>query len=229
MSESTIYKPWVYNGKSIYKGDSVYNGNGVYKDGAGEFVEIGGKKYPVAIIGVQKWIIYNLDFIFDGLIIGGVSNSTSPKANYYDDDENLYGWNGRKCGLLYNWYALKYLEEHKTELLNGYRVPTLTDYQKLYNFLGGNNDAIKKIKEKNIEWALSWSGNNLSKFSALPGGYCGGSSPKFGSIGVYANYSSLTDVYNSNYDFYFGENNVANFSLGDKMARYSLRLLQDIS
>ena len=101
MSESTIYKPWVYNGKSIYKGDSVYNGNGVYKDGAGEFVEIGGKKYPVAIIGVQKWIIYNLDFIFDGLIIGGVSNSTSPKANYYDDDENLYGWNGRKCGFLF--------------------------------------------------------------------------------------------------------------------------------
>lgn len=79
----------------------------------------------------KVWMAENLDFAWSGLTVGGSGTSSNPKANYYDNDEVTYGWNGRKCGLLYNWYAAKHLEDNKSTLIPGWHVPTKAEWDAL--------------------------------------------------------------------------------------------------
>ena len=81
---------------------------------------IGGRVYNTVIIGGKEWMAENLDFKFSGLAIGQGSSSSEPRANYYSNNESTYGVNGNKYGLLYNWIAVKYLEDHKSELIPGW-------------------------------------------------------------------------------------------------------------
>ncbi len=86
---------------------------------------IGGRVYKTVVIGNQEWLAENLDYKFDGLVVGETEDNTVPNARYYNDDEASYGVNGKNYGLLYNWYAAKYLDDHKDELLpEGWHVPT---------------------------------------------------------------------------------------------------------
>jgi uncharacterized protein (TIGR02145 family) len=88
--------------------------------GGGDFVEIGGRRYPVVKIGNQLWMAENLDYAWSGLTIGG-SIGSDPRANYYDNDETTYGWSGYKCGLLYNWAAVAELADL---LPDGWHIPS---------------------------------------------------------------------------------------------------------
>ena len=105
-------------------------------------VVIGGRKYQTIIIGNQEWMTENLDYKFDGLEINGESTWNGEKvAWYYDNDETTYGENGNKYGLLYNWYALKYLDDNKATLLpDGWRAPTKSDFDTLFNTLNFDID-----------------------------------------------------------------------------------------
>lgn len=199
--EPTIYKPGAYNTPGIYNGaGGVYNGRGVYNDGAGEFVEIGGRYYPIVTIGTQKWISENLDFKFSGLIVGGGFASTSePRAWYYDNNDVLYGENGKKYGLLYNQGAIEQLVNF---LPTGWRIPTLIDIQNL-----ANNSA-DKLKSK-TDW-LSTNGNNETGFNAFPCGCVNNINNIFEDLGYYFNLWSSA-VYSSyqKYELYIYNNLVA--------------------
>lgn len=134
-----------------------------------ETVIIGGKTYSViSTPDGRDWIGENLDYAWSGLTVGVDTNIdvSTPKSWYYNNDEETYGWLGRRCGLLYNSYAVEYLEEHKNELLpSGWRVPTSTEWKNLIDSMS-NAD----IKARNVIWEQNWGGTDTYGFAMLPGG-----------------------------------------------------------
>ena len=228
--EPIIYKPSVYNGNGIYNtgAGGVYNGRGVYNDGAGgEVVEIGGKEYRVIKLpDGKKWIGENLDFIWAGLQINNYWQTTNPNAWYYQNNENENGWNGKKCGLLYNWYAVKYLNDNISNLINGWHVPTESEWQNLKNAIV--EDAGKKLKCKDLiyneNWPSGWRGVDEYGFKMLPAGEnVNGSFDKFG---TWARFWGADNTYTIIYaykdwdDLYFA-------SGINRYYGYSVRLVKD--
>lgn len=100
-------------------------------------VTIGGRVYNTVTIGNQIWLTENLDYKFDGLTINGSSTWGGEAVGwYYNNDEATYGVSGKNYGLLYNWYALKYLDDNRATLLpDGWRVPTQADYDAMFETL----------------------------------------------------------------------------------------------
>lgn len=150
--------------------------------GGGSGVVIGGREYRVVTIGTQMWLAENLDYKFDGLTVGSESTSYSdPMANYYNNDEATYGVDGTyKCGLLYNWPAVKYLNDNKSTLLpDGWHVPTNDEWNTLATAVGGLDTAGAKLKALDnsvtSDWPSGWNGSDDYGFNALPAGLFGGS------------------------------------------------------
>ena len=143
----------------------------------GDFVKIGGRKYPVVKIGNQLWMAENLDWKYPNLTIGGSFKVSSPMAWYYNNDEATYGFDGRRCGLLYNWYAAVELNEL---LSDGWRVPSKDDLTDLVNSIGSSSDS-SPIRSDDVDWATSWEGTNDSLMNVLPAG------------GVYNNFYGLAE------------------------------------
>jgi uncharacterized protein (TIGR02145 family) len=196
--------------------------------GGGDFVEIGGRRYPVVKIGNQLWMAENLDYKFDvngnQIPIGGTSD-TNPRAWYYNNDEATYGIDGtRKCGLLYNWYACKFLNDNRSELIPGWHVPTDGEWTALANAVGGPSTAGTKLKAANVSWATSWGGTDDYGFGVLPAGYYAGS---FYSVGSYADFWTITESDSGAYRRYFGTGATMDRTTGSKSSGFSVRLVKD--
>lgn len=130
---------------------------------------IGGREYRTVIMPDGKeWLAENLDFKFNGLDIAPLGYPTTPAAWYYDNDESTYGVNGNKYGLLYNWYAVKYLEDNKSELIPGWHVPTSDEWDALATAVGGSDIAGTKLKST-TGWN-SGNGDGSYDFEAFPAG-----------------------------------------------------------
>lgn len=158
--------------KSVYKTGGVYSGPNVYDKwggGSGNVVNIGGRNYPYIEIDGKKWISENLDFAPSGISVGISSYTTAPNAGYYNNDPSTYGENGYKCGLLYNWYAVKYLNDNRNNFFPNWRIPTANDYANLASSVG-TSTAGKKLKASNLSWAPNWGGIDDYLFTMLPGG-----------------------------------------------------------
>lgn len=142
---------------------------------------IGGRVYRTVTIGGVTWTAENLDYKFSGCGIGGSGTPRTPNAWYYNNDEATYGIDGvRKCGLLYNWYAVKLLNDNRSDLIPGWHVPTKDEWTALATAVGGTSVAGTRLKAANIDWATSWGGTDDYGFEALPaGGYSG----SFGYLG----------------------------------------------
>lgn len=233
--EPSICKPEIYKGAGIYKGAAgLYKGRGLYNDGEGEFVDIGGKKYPVIEINNLKWIAYNLDWAFPGLIVGGSHNKDGiAKAFYYDDNEELYSISGVfKCGLLYNWFAVWSIIANNI-LPDGWRVASNDDWNNLISFFGNDTTPIK-IKDNTLNngtWPQNWGGSDDSKMGIVPGGAC---IPYPDSITPYQYLNEYTHYWTSDsfssieaYRNYFGRNDAYNIGIKDKEFGYYIRLCKD--
>lgn len=133
-----------------------------------EVAVIGGRAYPIVKIGTQTWIAENLDYKFDGCTIGGSASSAEPRGNYYNNDETTYGADGKKYGLLYNWQAIKYLEDNKDTLIPGWHVPTIEDLNTLISYAGGDTVANTKLRTKD-GWTVG--GTDDYGFGVAPTGY----------------------------------------------------------
>lgn len=185
---------------------------------------IGGRVYNTVIIGGKEWMAENLDFKFSGLAIGQGSSSSEPRANYYSNNESTYGVNGNKYGLLYNWIAVKYLEDHKSELIPGWHVPTTTEWDALATAVGGSGVAGTKLKST-TGWS-SGNGDGSYGFAAFPAGYQ--SSGSFDGLGSYAYFWTATEYSSSNaYYRYFDTGASMNSYNYDKTYAYSVRLVKD--
>lgn len=143
------------------------------------YVTIGCRQYKTVTIGNQEWLAENLDYKFQvngsTLPIGSSGNPTTPAAWYYNNDESSYGIDGTyKCGLLYNWYAAKYLDDNKTTLLpSGWHVPNKIEWETLISYIGGTDNGIslEAIKFSVTPTFPNWSGTDNYGFNALPSGY----------------------------------------------------------
>lgn len=122
-------------------------------------VEIGGKKYKTQRIGNQLWMTENLDYIFDGLTVGGATLQDDVHAWYYNNDAS------QSEGLLYNGYAAIYLSEHPELLPDGWRVPESSDFGALQVAVGGANTAGTKLKNPG-----TMNGTNYYGFNGLATG-----------------------------------------------------------
>jgi uncharacterized protein (TIGR02145 family) len=165
-------------------------------------VLIGGRRYHYIQIGNQLWIDENLDykFAYNGgiLPIGSSGTPSTPSAWYYNNNETDYGIDGTyKCGLLYNWYAVKYLEDNKSTLLpSGWHVPSTTEWDALATAVGGRSTAGTVLKST-TDWT-SGNGTDDFGFAAFPAGIRDLSSFLFlGALARFwtANESSSSDAY----------------------------------
>ena len=201
-------------------------------------VTIGGRKYKTTKIGNQEWLAENLDYKFDvngsQIPIGVNGSPTTPAAWYYDNNEASYGIDGTyKCGLLYNWYAAKYLDDNKATLLpNGWHVPTTTELDTLATTLGGASIAglLLKALDNSVtsNWPNVWNGTDYRGFNALPSGYY--KNELFYSIGTYAGFWTSNE-----YDRTFAYNRrlyadaLLYSTYDNKIYGISLRLVKDAS
>ena len=158
-------------------------------------VTIGGREYKTTKIGNQEWLAENLDYKFDvngsQIPIGVSETPTTPAAWYYNNDEASYGIDGTyKCGLLYNWYATKYLEDNKSTLLpEGWHVPSNSEWVSLINLIGSQNaGTMVKASDNSIAsgFPSNWKGIDIFQFSGIPSGNRWRGS--FYSINLYADF-----------------------------------------
>lgn len=137
--------------------------------------DIGGRTYRTVNIGGVEWLAENLDYKFSGCSIGSAGQVTTPAACYYNDDEASYGIDGTyKSGLLYNWYAVKYLDDNRSTLCPGWHVPTRTEWNALITAVGGSSNAGTKLKsldgQVSSNFPSGWGGTDDYGFGALPTG-----------------------------------------------------------
>lgn len=141
-------------------------------------------QYESVNIGSQEWMVKNLDVdrFRNGDLIPYIESdeewvkareNCQPAWCYYDNEPE----NGEIYGKLYNWFAVNDTRGLAPE---GWHVPTNDEFTTLTDFLGGENIAGDKMKtvegwddyvDEEGEIKMSGNGNNISGFSALPGGY----------------------------------------------------------
>ncbi len=181
---------------------------------------IGGRTYRSVIIGGKEWLAENLDFKFSGLAFGqSGTSSIEPRGNYYQNNSSSYG----KYGILYNWIAVKYLEDNKSSLIPGWHVPTTAEWDALATAVGGTSVAGTKLKSM-TDWS-SGAGTDDYGFSALPAGYYNGS---FSYLGSLASFWTATEIYSS-YAYYRSFDTGARMysDYDNKNFQYSVRLVKD--
>ena len=185
---------------------------------------IGGRTYPTVNIGGKTWMAENLDLRTDGITIGTTGSPSTPAAWYYNNSAETYGEHGNKYGLLYNWYAVKYLIDNAATIIPGWHVPTTSEWDALATAVGGSGVAGTKLKST-TGWS-SGNGDGSYGFAAFPAGYQGSGS--FYNLGSRAFFWTATE-YSSSYAYY------RYFSTGASMLSdyynksygYSVRLVKD--
>ena len=131
-----------------------------------------GRTYNTVLIGTQCWFAENLNM--GTKVIGSaaqINNGIIEKYCYNDDENNCKTYGG-----MYQWdEAMQYstLEVAQGICPEGWLLPSDADWATLAEFLGGEEIAGGKVKEKDtIHWASPNAGaTNSSGFTALPGGY----------------------------------------------------------
>jgi uncharacterized protein (TIGR02145 family) len=134
--------------------------------------DIDGNVYNTVTIGTQKWMKENLRVTHyrNGNLMPKVTDSiqwiynTAGSYCYYNNDSINYG---SIYGALYNWYAVM---DTAGLCPDGWHICDSNEFTILVNFLGGPLLAGGKMKDT-ILWTIPNVGaDNLSGFSAIPGG-----------------------------------------------------------
>lgn len=95
----------------------ILNHHGIM--GLKQKVRIGDKYYKCVKIGDQIWLAENLEYLDDNIVLGNSEvSSTVAQANWYNNNKSS------SYGLLYNYTAVKYIEDHKSTICPGWHVPT---------------------------------------------------------------------------------------------------------
>lgn len=191
------------------------------------YVEIGGKSYRTVSIGNQVWLGENLDYQFDGCTIGPSGNPEVPSAWYYNNNQSTYG----SYGLLYNWLAVKYLEENKSTLIPGWHVPTYSEFETLLETVGGFSVAGKVLKSKTL-WNDDGNGTDDFNFTALPAGKRSPYGGRFQFIGNDTAFFSTTIYQETSVSMLIMQNfndyaSIGNLGVIESNWAYSVRLIKD--
>lgn len=127
--------------------------------------DVDGNIYSTIEIGSQTWLKENMKTLHypDSTPIVSVLA--------YNNDDSLANIYGR----LYNWNATmnnSHTEKAQGICPDGWHVPSISEWDIISQYLGGDNVAGGKMKEEGIEhwFAPNTGANNESGFTALPGG-----------------------------------------------------------
>lgn len=152
--------------------------------------------YFTVQIGNQNWFVENLKTtrFSNGDSVPYITDTTTWKTLttgaycWYNNDIT----NKATYGALYNWYVAS---DSRNVCPAGWHVPSDTEWTVLINYLGGENNAGKKMKESGTShWVAPNTGaTNESGFTALPGGYRRDSNGAFYSIGSNGTWWSSTE------------------------------------
>lgn len=173
--------------------------------------DIDGNAYDTVTIGTQVWMVENLKTTHyrNGDAIVVVTDNTAWKGlltgarcDYYNDATN-----GTKYGHLYNFFAV---DDSRKIAPVGWHVPTIDEWETLIHYVDahlGTSLSETKALAATTDWTAysePWSTgcnltlNNSTGFSALPGGFRGGSDGKFGGVtGLGYWWSSTKDTANN--------------------------------
>ena len=186
-----------------------------------------GNVYATVQIGNQCWMRENLrtKHYADGVAIpAGGSNTSYTEPYYYDYSSHSLPLATR--GYLYNWPAAMHSASSSSAnpsgvqgiCPTGWHLPSDAEWTQLTNYVGSQSEYTCGGSSSNIAKALAsetgWNSstntcavgndptsNNATGFSAVPAGYCNGSS--FINAGNYAYFwSSTQDESNSSYAWY---------------------------
>lgn len=186
--------------------------------------DIGGRSYRTVSINGVIWTAENLDFKASGINIAPSGNPSTPAAWYYNNNETTYGVNGNKYGLLYNWYAIKYLNDNKDVLMPGWHVPTTAEWDNLAKAVGGSSVAGTKLKSSN-GWS-SGNGTDDFGFTVYPAGYR--ESSGFGGLGKSSCFWTSVDSSGTlAYLRLFSTGASMSSENFNKIGAYSVRLVKD--
>ena len=124
------------------------------------------KKYKVIIIGEQIWFAENLR---------------------YKADLGCWVEKNSESGYLYNW------ETSCSIIPTGWHLPSKAEWEKLIDFLGGEELAHLKLRSSS-GWVLDRNGTNEYNFNALPVGSRGSDNGPFTDIGAVTSFWTSTSV-----------------------------------
>lgn len=165
-----------------------------------------GPSFDTVTIGSQTWMSKNLT-IDDGL--GGIHNMS---ISYGSDWVREY---------YYTWEAAVRV----AATVEGWHLPTPSEWEELANYVGGASTAAKKLKST-YGWVLGGAGTDDYGFSVFPAGYWEDRSPKrSGEVGYFwTNTEYSTTKANL---CYFPTGNQMNLSVQVKTDGYTVRLIKD--
>ncbi|MCQ2103057.1 MAG: fibrobacter succinogenes major paralogous domain-containing protein [Fibrobacter sp.] len=107
-----------------------------------------GQAYRIVTLGKQKWFAENLQFKVDG-------------SSCYEGKSK----NCKNFGRLYTWHSAQ------NACPDGWRLPTIDDFMKLYRFVGDKESAGSSLKSSE-GWDEDGNGMDEVGFSVRPAGYC---------------------------------------------------------
>jgi uncharacterized protein (TIGR02145 family) len=184
-------------------------------------------------IGTQVWMKKNLDVAIyrNGDVIPKVTDPaiwadlTTGAYCYYNNDSATYA---AVYGKLYNWYALV---DPRGLDIQGWHVPSETEFTKLMIDNGGNETLGGKIKAAGTSlWnAPNTGATNSLSFTALPGGFRD-SYGRFWNMGVQAIFGSYSNYFETETKANLEcnkDSEAARFQYGPKTHGLSVRLLKD--
>ncbi len=123
-------------------------------------------------VGTQTWMAENLAY------------KTDTECWAYDNIES----NATVYGYLYTW------ELAQTVAPEGWHLPSQVEWQTLVDHLGGEDKAYDKLLESGtLHWESPNTGNNDSKFTALPSGYFDQRDNSFNYLGHLTMFHSTTE------------------------------------
>lgn len=156
--------------------------------------DIDGNTYNTVVIGTQRWMKENLKTtkFQNGDVITNVTDnnlwnsSNTPAWSSYNNQVV----NDQPYGKYYNGYVVI---DSRNPCPCGYRIPTVSDFNTLLNFLGNNAD-IKLKTIGNTYWISGMdNGTNESGFSAV------GSGSRYN--GIFSGLKMATDIWTNNTDY----------------------------
>jgi uncharacterized protein (TIGR02145 family) len=157
-----------------YASNSVGTGYGMAKSFTTVILDIEGHGYHEVTIGTQTWLVENLKTTKynNGDAIPYVTDDTEWNTLTYGGYCNCNNFSGHvnPYGRLYNWYAVS---DNRNLCPTGWHVPEDSEWTTLINYLGGQDIAGAKLKERGTtHWdSPNADATNESGFSALPGGH----------------------------------------------------------
>ncbi|MEI7981839.1 MAG: FISUMP domain-containing protein, partial [Bacteroidota bacterium] len=193
-------------------------------------VVYGGQTYNTVKIGDQCWLRENLNVgTRININLDQTKNGIMEKYCYDNLESNCDIYGG-----LYQWEEM--MEYDTIEGANGicpegWRIPMEEDWSGIGNFLNGDSIAGGKLKEDgNSHWNIPNTGaNNISGFTALPGGYRMGVGATWDLGNECVFWSSSSDINNNAKTrrlFYNNDDLYADASL--RFTGYSVRCMKDI-